>query len=248
MENKEILQSINQLINEITILKGMIADNKKPQSMPYKSDNLNELFAALAKAQAEMRVAGLSSENPYFKTRYADLAEIVRASRPSLTKHGLSVIQQIITHEDGQTILHTILSHSSGQWIESRMRIVPTKNDIQSLGSYITYAKRYAYASLVGVVSSDEDDDGEMAVSDIRNANIKGTGINTKYNPKESSHETITKEQLEELEYELQEYPDIATQVLEGLKIHSLIDMPKDKYSVSIRRIREIKNARNGIK
>ena len=219
----------------------------KSKNRPNQSDCLNELFTALAKAQSDMATAGLNHTNPYFKSKYADFAEIVRASRPSLTKNGLSVIQQILPNDDGQLILHTILGHISGQWIETRVRIIPAKNDIQSLASYITYMKRYCYASLVGVVAANEDDDGERAMVESRDVMAKGVALNTKYNPKEESSETITREQMEEVEYELAEYPDIAEQVLDGLKIQSLADMPKSKYHNSLRRIREIKNARNGI-
>lgn len=214
--------------------------------MPLQSSDLMDLFAALAKAQGEMRVAGTKSENPFFKSRYADLAEIVNASRPALTKYGLSVIQRILPNEDGQNIIHTMLCHSSGQFISSLMRVLPVKNDMQSLGSCLTYLRRYAYAALIGVITSDEDDDGERAMVEVREERNKGTSLNTKYNPKEQSNDTITREQLDELEYELAEYPDIAEQVLDGLRIHVLADMPKSKFLASINRIRSIKAARNG--
>lgn len=235
---------LQQLITAVAELKELL---KTPKTVkPTRSDTLNELFSALAKAQSEMRMAGLHSENPYFKSRYADMAEIVSASRPALTKNGLCVIQQILANEDGQSILHTILCHSSGQWIETQMRVVPAKNDIQTLGSYITYLRRYAYAALVGVTTGGEDDDGEVAMVDNRKQFVKGP--NTNYNPKENSFETITKEQIEELEYELNEHPDIAEMVLEKLQLQSLADMPKSKYMVSLTRIREIKQARAGVK
>jgi len=243
MDIKPILDAIKELREQIDLLQ-----IKPVAPQACRSDDLKELFMALAKAQSEMRTAGLNAENPYFKSAYADLAEIVRVSRPALTKNGLSVIQQILPNDDGQNILHCILAHSSGQWIETRMRILPLKPDIQSMASYITYLRRYSYAAIVGVVTADEDDDGEKAVYDQRETVAKGVALNTKYNPKENSYESITKEQLEELNYELQEYPDIAEQVLDGLKIQSLADMPKSKFSVSARRIREIKSMRNGNK
>ncbi len=195
-----------------------------------------------------MKVAAESSENPYFKSRYADLATVVKASRPFLTAEGLAVVQQVIVHEDGQNILHTILMHSSGQWIESTMRILPPKNDIQTLGSCITYLRRYSYAALVGVTAADEDDDGEVAMRPVRITNDKGAALNTKYDPRHESPEAISKDQLDELEYELAEYPDIAEDVIEKLKLHSLADMPKSRYRAAIERIREIKATRNGTK
>lgn len=214
----------------------------------HRSIELNELYAALAKAQGEFTVAGAGSINPYFKTPYETLTDVVTASRPALTKHGLAVIQRLEPNEDGQLMLHTLLTHSSGQWISSILRIVPSKADVQSLASYIIYMRRQAYAALVGVVAQQEDDDAEWAVHDDRAVVAKGVALNTKYNPKEQTYETITKEQLEELEYELAEYPDIAEQILEGLKLQSLADMPKSKFMISARRIREIKNLRNGVK
>lgn len=127
------------------------------------SIELNELFDALSKAQGEMEEAKTDSKNPFFKSNYADLASIIRASRKVLAKHGLSVIQPVRTFQD-KRYLFTRLGHSSGQWIEGGIPLCPPKEDIQSLGSYITYLRRYCYAAMVGVVSSGEDDDGEKAM------------------------------------------------------------------------------------
>jgi hypothetical protein len=235
MENYElILEAIDKLSKKLD------AVSKHEQ----RSTELNELFAALSKAQAEMQVAGLNKQNPYFKSKYADLCDIVKASRPCLTKNGLSVLQQILTNDEGQSILHTILAHSSGQYITTQMRIVPPKNDIQTMGSYITYLRRYSYASLIGVVASEEDDDGEVAMVDARE--IMAKGPSNRYDPKKQSFETITKEQLEELEEELAPYPDIAEMVMDKMRIQSLADLPKDQFGVSIKRIREIKQIREG--
>ncbi len=98
-----------------------------------RSAEMNELFAALAKAQIEMNIAGTSRINTFYKSNYADFCDVIKASRPALTKNGLSVIQQILQNEDGTDMLHTLLCHSSGQWVETRMRIVPSKPDIQPL-------------------------------------------------------------------------------------------------------------------
>lgn len=235
-----------QILNAINELKELSKSQHEQKQSLYRSSSINELALALAKAQAEMLTAGLDHENPYFKSKYADLASIVKASRPALTKHGLAISQPIIPNDDGQLILHSLLMHSSGQWIETRMRIIPSKNDIQTLGSTITYLRRYSYAALIGVVAANEDDDGEIAMVASREMIAKGPSV--RYNPREQSPEVITKEQLEELEYELAEYPDIGEMVLDKLQLQSLADMPKSKYMVSLQRIREIKNLRNGVK
>ena len=247
-ELSQVIQAMLEIYDRESNFKltEIIKEYVKPEKEPTRSYQINELMAALAKAQSEMDIAGLHNENPYFKSKYADLATIVRASRPALTKNGLAVVQQILPNDDGQSLLHTILGHSSGQFIETRMRIVPAKNDIQTLGSYITYLRRYSYASIVGCVTGNEDDDGEVAMVESRQIMAKGPSI--KYNPKQSSFETVTKEQIDELEYELQEYPDLAEEIMDKMHIQSLADMPKDKWSVSLKRIREIKKARNGVK
>ncbi len=133
--------------------------------MENKSTELNELFSAMSLAQSEIKVAIKDSSNPFFKSSYANLQSIIEASRPALCKNKLSVLQQI-TSEEGQDYLVTMLCHASGQWISSRMRITPAKQDVQSLGSYITYLRRYSYASLIGVYDGQEDDDGNAAVQE----------------------------------------------------------------------------------
>jgi ERF superfamily len=217
----------------------------EPKKEPFRSEHINELAISLAKAQGEFHVAGLNKSNPYFKSPYADLESIVRASRPSLSRNGLSVVQNIIDHEEGQKILHTILMHISGQYIESRVRIIPPKNDVQSIFSTVNHMRRIAYSSLISVCVEDEDDDGEGSVATSREVFAKGVALNAKYDPRENAAETISKDQLDEFHYELSEYPDIAEQILDGLKIQSLADIPKSKYGVAIRRVREIKIARN---
>lgn len=127
--------------------------------MEYKSqsESINELANALAKAQAEMEVAIKDSNLSHFKSKYADLKEIVRVSRPCLTKYGLSVIQALDVDGD-MDIIRTMLLHASGQFINSRVRICPGKAGDQELGKSITYLRRYAYASLLGVVCDEELD------------------------------------------------------------------------------------------
>ena len=216
--------------------------SKKPEPQPHRSDELKDLFAALAKAQSEMQMAGLSSQNPFFKARYADLAAIVKASRPALTKHGLSIMQQLITNDEGHTLLHTLLGHNSGQWVESRVRIVPPKNDVQSMGSYITYLRRYSIAALCGIVASDEDDDGQMAMATERE--LSKPALTSKYSARENSTETISAQELATLESELSNHADIIELVKDGFKIATLAAMPKNKYAAAMNRIRSIKTAK----
>jgi len=137
-----------------------------------ESKDLEKLLAALTKAQSSFKVAKKDSSNPFFKNVYADLVSVIKASREALCANGLSVLQRLDL-EEGRLLLLTRLCHSSGQWIESAITVNPANNNIQTLGSYITYLRRYTYAALVGVVASDEDDDGEQASQEER----KKTGV-----------------------------------------------------------------------
>jgi hypothetical protein len=243
-EQLEFLQEFNKIIDERTqaALKNVPED-------AYESESTNEIATALSKAQGEFPRININQENPYFKSGFADLNNIIRSIRPALAKYGLCVTQQTKILPDGATILVSRVRHSTGQWIESRVRIIPPKNDMQSYASTLSYMKRHAVMALLNVTIDADfaDDDAEIAMVSQRDTFAKGTAINRKYDPREQSPDVITKEQLEELEYELAEFPDITEMVLDGLKIQALADMPKSKYMVSIERVRAIKNARNGV-
>ena len=197
----------------------------------FESFEIHELSAALCKAQAEMPIAEKSSSNPFFKSKYADLQVIVESSRPCLTKHGLSVTQQIITIENEMYLLSK-LRHSSGQWIASQAKINPIKNDIQSVSSYITYLKRICYSSLVGVVTGELDDDGEMAVAPTRN-----------FTP---IIEYVDSDQVSILEEELNGYPETAKSVYEGMeklyKTRSFDKLARSQFHATLSRIKELKS------
>lgn len=197
----------------------------------YKSEQLKELFTALAKAQAEMPIAGLNKKNPFFKSSYADLMELVRVSRPVLTKNGLSVTQIILKDETSKEVLHTILGHNSGEWLESRMTLNPSKTDPQSLASYLSYLKRYSYAAIVGVVASDEDDDGESAVIRPQNGS---------YNGYSKPVEVVTKEQHDMLQNALANSPKLAEEILKSMNINSLEEYPKNQFEKGYNKIRDL--------
>jgi len=124
------------------------------------SPNVGKLFAALAKAQGEIRGALKDAQNPHFKSRYADLASIVDAARP-LAKHGIATVQ-VPFSENGEIGVTTILGHDSGEWISGRLSVKPLKLDPQGAGSVLTYLRRYSLAAMAGIAP--EDDDGEAAM------------------------------------------------------------------------------------
>lgn len=133
--------------------------------MEYRSENINELATALAKAQGEMKFAVKDSENPHFKSKYADLSSVIEAVKAPLSNNNLTYMQPIV-YIDGQSFIETILVHTSGQWIKASAPIhIPkdSKNAMQAFGAAVSYMRRYLLSSLVGIAQ--DDDDGESAAS-----------------------------------------------------------------------------------
>jgi len=123
------------------------------------SEQINELAAALAKAQGEMENVKKTSENPYFKSKYASLDAVWDTVRPILAKNGISVIQGPTRTEGSDVGVTTMLLHSSGQWIRSSLALpIGDKQTAQSVGSAITYGRRYGLSAMVGVASEEDDD------------------------------------------------------------------------------------------
>jgi ERF superfamily len=120
------------------------------------------IAGALAKAQAEMGKAVKDSENPHFKSMYADLSSVVDACFPALNKHGIAVFQPIRRDESGLTV-ETVFLHESGEILSCAVPLLVNKNDMQGLGSAITYARRYGLMCMAGIAP--EDDDGNAAAA-----------------------------------------------------------------------------------
>jgi len=120
----------------------------------------NKLLPALFKAKQEFTAVSKSADNPFFKSKYADLSSVWNACKKPLTDNGLCIVQQLGGDVD-QVTMTTILMHSSGQWIKSTAKAIPAKKDAQSIGSTATYLRRYGLSALVGICT--EDDDGNAA-------------------------------------------------------------------------------------
>ena len=130
-----------------------------------RSSSIAKLTQALVKAQVAMRPAKKSSENPYFKSNYADLAAVWEVAQQPIADNGLAVLQPISSTPDGRIIhVTTILSHVSGESISSVLALIPKAENQsvspQAAGSAITYGRRYALQSMLGIVSDDDDGEG----------------------------------------------------------------------------------------
>lgn len=120
------------------------------------------LYVALAAAQAAMGPALKENVNPAFKSKYADLANVMAACLPALNAHGIAVIQPPFQDDAGNRYVKTVFIHgASGESVECAVPLIVGKNDMQGYGSAVTYARRYGLMSMAGIAP--EDDDGEAA-------------------------------------------------------------------------------------
>ena len=134
------------------------------------SEQINEIAGALAKAQSAMGHAVKDRTNPHMRNKYATLAAVIDAARPHLSAQGVCIVQSATLADDRVAVV-TLLAHSSGQWLRATTCLPPTALstkgatglDAQSVGSTITYAKRYGLMAMLGISAEDEDDDGNAA-------------------------------------------------------------------------------------
>lgn len=121
------------------------------------SPSIAGLAKSLAAAQGRIRGAIKDSANPFYKSKYADLASCWDACRGPLSDNMLAVLQVPINSADGTITLVTTLAHDSGEWVRGVLSMTPKDASPQAAGSAITYARRYAFAAIVGIAQMDDD-------------------------------------------------------------------------------------------
>jgi hypothetical protein len=115
---------------------------------------------AFIAAQKSTEAVKKAATNPAFKSKYADLSEVVEATVPALNANGIGVIQ--VPGYDGELVsVTTVFVHESGASVTGVLRMRPSKADPQGVGSAITYARRYSLLAMTG--AAPEDDDGNAA-------------------------------------------------------------------------------------
>ncbi len=122
------------------------------------SESLTNISKALVDAHKEISHPVKDAKNPHFKNDYATLESVIDASKPALLKYGIITIQSVSSKS-----LITRLQHVSGEYYESELELLVDKNNMQGLGSAITYARRYSLAAMLNI--SQADDDGNSAAS-----------------------------------------------------------------------------------
>lgn len=182
--------------------------------------DINEIATALAKAQMEMVGAKKDTKNTFFKSNYADLGSVMAACMGALNGNGIAVVQPV---SDG--CVQTILIHSSGQSLECSIPLRVAKDDMQGLGSAITYARRYGLMAMAGIAP--EDDDGNAAVKA----------------PPPKSEQTVGPEQFANLKNLLGETGSDEDKFLKHFGAVSLEQFPAAKIDAAVAKLMRKKNA-----
>ena len=190
-----------------------------------KSEEINELAAAISMAQGEIENASKNSANPHFKSKYADLAEVINCIRPVFSKHGLSVTQ-FPSYEGGVVSVETVIAHKSGQWMSGTISAPVSKQDAQGVGSATTYCRRYSLAAVACLAQ--EDDDAENAI-----------GMNTKASPAKS----ITDSQIADLTALMEQVGSDSSKFCAYFKINRIAELHASEYGRAVAMLEKKRSA-----
>lgn len=137
--------------------------------MPFiMSPTIGKLAEALNKAQAQLEPATKNAVNPHLKSRYADLAACFDAARPALSANGLAITQLPGRRDDGTITLMTVLLHVSGEYLGEEAGVRLGQETPQTVGSAVTYLRRYALSSALGLSTEDDDAHVSSAPAPVR--------------------------------------------------------------------------------
>jgi hypothetical protein len=213
------------------------------------SESINEVAKAMALAQGSIRPASKSSVNPHLKSKYADIASVWDAIREPLSTNGLAALQDLTADEFGVSV-KTRIVHSSGQWMEFGPLAIPmTKRDPQGFGSACTYAKRYALCAVLGIVSGDEDDDGDKCTRDYQESSPKQSKTYSREPSKPLDDiETVSVEQAIKLADLVGDDKELRDKIFNGYSlseryksrgkiVKDYIDLPKNNFESILFRI-----------
>lgn len=250
-----MLDSLRKLYEERENLLLAIQELKKAHDPvldgPLESDQTDKLAEAMAKAQMEYPRLGPNSTNSFNQSKYSNLENILWTIRPIIAKHGIEFEQKIYTTRENTHWGITILRHCSGQWSKSRVRIIPetsTKSSgYQEFGKAATYQMRYAAMAMLGIrPTKDEldDDDQENAKQKEYDQFFKEPVKTSHIKP--TNQETISSDELREIEYELSQLPQDKIEsyrdaILSKYEVNALVDIPKVGYRYTIDKLRTIK-------
>jgi hypothetical protein len=215
--NKEDKQMLPNELSESGSLAVELSNLTAPNK--FQSNQLNDLAAALSKAQAEFppipknrSVKVTTRDGKNYSYCYADLSDIIESVKPVLAKHGLSFTQETRSDERGQLWLWTTIMHSSGQWRSGNFPLVLSQRP-QDTGSSITYARRYTLCAALGI-QAEEDDDGNAASGNDSESNNRKPYIKPVANAPVENRDQLYKEMMAVYKNFMAAYPDANIKVI----------------------------------
>lgn len=142
-----------------------------------RSETIGKIAMALAKFNVDVEGIAKDSVNPHFKNKFASLDTLICNTKPILAKHGLTIMQFPVNHENGSVGIETLLMHESGEYIQAEtFYLKPVKLDPQGCGSAITYARRYSYQAILNLNMENDDDANACSLEPTPKANKLSEG------------------------------------------------------------------------
>lgn len=143
-----------------------------------KSESIAHLATALSAFQAEVKQPMKDANNPFFKSKYVPLENVVEAINEIANKHGLSFTQYPSTDEVGRIGVATLLMHNSGEYLEyPAVYMKAEKENPQEAGKLISYLKRYSLSAIFGITSDVDDDANEATGNKVPKTDAKSDKI-----------------------------------------------------------------------
>ena len=207
-----------------------------------RSESIDKFVEAFSKAQGSFKPL---VPNEYAAGgKFANLQAILESVREALSTNGLSFYQQIelLQEGNGVCLLHSVLSHSSGQWISTSSRVIPGQTFRETFNGIESY-RRLSALLLLGIAATGNDPliQDDNGTQEQEKEIIKKMKQPDKVPVGRDFIETITGDQYKELMFELDGYPDIAKGILVFYKISSIADLPKTEYYTVQGKIRKLK-------
>tara|TARA_R110000751_G_scaffold187299_1_gene293605 strand:- start:5365 stop:6006 length:642 start_codon:yes stop_codon:yes gene_type:complete len=194
------------------------------------SESINEIATALAKAQGEIQNPAKDKDNPFFKSKYADLAEVLNVIRPAFSSNGLAIVQTPFTAEGGNIGVTTMIVHASGQWMSDSIDIpVQGKNLAQESGACISYLRRYSASAFAGVAQ--EDLDGNLGKGKADNT-APVASLRDKWN---LNGQVITFDQVEIINKMIKDTDTDTGAFCQYLKVQTIETMPPAAYNMAVK-------------
>lgn len=210
------------------------------------SEEINEIASAMAMFQFEVESPKRSSANPAFKRdgkplKYADLDAIIKVVSPALSKNGLSQMQFTKTDIENQTVsVKTLLLHKSGQFMESDELILPAESfgkfNAQTVGSAITYGRRYSLSAMLGIASEDDDDANAQSIGSENKQYNKNDYSKKKYDkpkvvPDKNNYDERESDLIKELDQNIQSFSNKSGMEINAIKEYVITTVNKSKGS-----------------